>query len=188
MKTILKLIGVLLLAVVIYMAYAIMNPTSPLDRVTFENNELTFEVEYSRPFKKNRLIFGDKSEGALVPFGEYWRTGANAATNFSISSDITISGIRLMAGKYRLYTVPGENKWEVFINSESDTFFAITEPDSAKDLMSFTIDSQKLNEAVEQFTIDFIPSPPDGPSSTGLRLRWDLTEIVIPFNKFYKDE
>jgi hypothetical protein len=70
----------------------------------------------------------------------------------------------------------------VFINSESDTFFAITEPDSAKDLMSFTIDSQKLNEAVEQFTIDFIPLPPDGPLSTGLRLRWDLTEIVIPFN------
>ena len=102
MKTILKLIGVLLLAVVIYFAYAIMNPTSPLDRVTFENNELTFEVEYSRPFKKDRLIFGDKSEGALVPFGEYWRTGANAATNFSISSDITISGIRLIAGKYRL--------------------------------------------------------------------------------------
>jgi hypothetical protein len=182
MKTILKLIGVLLLAVVIYFAYAIMNPTSPLDRVTFENNELTFEVEYSRPFKKDRLIFGDKSEGALVPFGEYWRTGANAATNFSISSDITISGIRLMAGKYRLYTVPGENKWEVFINSESDTFFAITEPDSDKDLMNFTINSQKLNEAVEQFTIDFIPSPTDGPSSTGLRLRWDLTEIVIPFN------
>ena len=48
--------------------------------------------------------------------------------------------------------------------------------------MSFTIDSQKLNEAVEQFTIDFIPSTPGGPSSTGLRLRWDLTEIVIPFN------
>ena len=93
MKTILKLIGALLLAVILYFAYAIMYPTSPLDRVTFENNELTFEVEYSRPFKKDRLIFDDKSEGALVPFGEYWRTGANAATNFSISSDITISGI-----------------------------------------------------------------------------------------------
>jgi hypothetical protein len=78
--------------------------------------------------------------------------------------------------------VPGEEQWEVFINSEADTFFAITEPDSAKDLMSFTITPQQLNETVEQFTIDFIPSPPGGPSSTGLRLRWDLTEIVIPFN------
>ena len=182
MKTILKFIGVLLLAVILYFAYAIMNPTSPLDRVTFENNELTFEVEYSRPFKKDRLIFGDKSEGALVPFGEYWRTGANAATNFSINSNITISEIQLMSGKYRLYTIPGEDKWEVFVNSEADTFFAITEPDSAKDLMSFTVTPQKLDETVEQFTIDFISSPASGPSFTGLRLRWDLTEIVIPFN------
>jgi hypothetical protein len=118
----------------------------------------------------------------LVPFGEYWRTGANAATNFSINSEITISGIQLMSGKYRLYTVPGEEQWEVFVNSEADTFFAITEPDSAKDLISFMVTPQQLNEAVEQFTIDFIPSPPGGPSSTGLRLRWDLTEIVIPFN------
>ena len=104
-----------------------MNPVSPLEKVTFKNNELTFDVEYSRPFKKDRLIFGNKSEGALVPFGEYWRTGANAATNFSINSEITISGIQLMSGKYRLYTVPGEEQWEVFVNSEADTFFAITE-------------------------------------------------------------
>jgi hypothetical protein len=87
-----------------------------------------------------------------------------------------------MSGKYRLYTVPGEEQWEVFVNSEADTFFAITEPDSTKDLISFTVTPQQLNETVEQFTIDFIPSPPGGPSSTGLRLRWDLTEIVIPFN------
>lgn len=182
MKTFFKIIGLILLAIVLFFAYSIMNPASPLDRVAFENDKVTFEVEYSRPFKKDRLIFGNKSDGALVPFGEYWRTGANAATNFSINSEITISGIQLMSGKYRLYTVPGEEQWEVFINSEADTFFAITEPDSAKDLMSFTITPQQLNETVEQFTIDFIPSPPDGPSSTGLRLRWDLTEIVIPFN------
>ena len=182
MKKILKFIGLILLAMVLYIAYSIMNPVSPLEVVTFENNDLTFEVEYSRPFKKDRLIFGNKSDGALVPFGEYWRTGANAATNFSINSDITISGVQLMSGKYRLYSVPGKEKWEVFVNSEADTFFAITEPNSDKDLMSFTVTPQKLEETVEQFTIDFIPSPPDGPSSTGLRLRWDLTEIIIPFN------
>ena len=182
MKKILKFIGLILLAIILYVGYLIMNPVSPLEKVTFENDKVIFDIEYSRPFKKDRLIFGNKSDGALVPFGEYWRTGANAATKFSINSDITISGVRLMSGKYRLYTVPEEEQWEVFINSEADTFFAITEPDSAKDLMSFTITPQQLNEAVEQFTIDFIPSPPGGPSSTGLRLRWDLTEIVIPFN------
>jgi len=32
------------------------------------------EITYSRPAKKGRAIFG-----ALVPYGEVWRTGANAA-------------------------------------------------------------------------------------------------------------
>ena len=182
MKKILKFLGLILLAIVLYIGYLIMNPVSPLEKVTFKNNELTFDVEYSRPFKKDRLIFGNKSEGALVPFGEYWRTGANAATNFSINSDITINGKALMAGKYRLYTVPGEKQWEIFINSEADTFFAISEPDKTKDIINFSINSQKLEEPLEQFTIDFIPSPPEDPMSTGIRLRWDLTEIVIPIN------
>ena len=73
MKKILKLIGLILLAIVLYIGYLIMNPVSPLETVTFENDEVTFEVEYSRPFKKDRLIFGNKSDSALVPFGEYWR-------------------------------------------------------------------------------------------------------------------
>ena len=76
MKKILKFIGLILLAVVLYIGYLVMNPVSPLETVTFENDEVTFEVEYSRPFKKDRLIFGNKSDGALVPFDEYWRTGA----------------------------------------------------------------------------------------------------------------
>ena len=92
MKKILKFLGLILLAIVLYIGYLIMNPVSPLEKVTFKNNELTFDVEYSRPFKKDRLIFGNKSEGALVPFGEYWRTGAKAATKISINSEITRSG------------------------------------------------------------------------------------------------
>ena len=182
MKKIMKGVGLVFLAIVLYFAYAILVPASPLEKISFSNNKVTIDLEYSRPFKKDRLIFGEKSKGALVPFGEYWRTGANAATNFSINSDITINGKALMAGKYRLYTVPGEKQWEIFINSEADTFFAISEPDKTKDIINFSINSQKLEEPLEQFTIDFIPSPPEDPISTGIRLRWDLTEIVIPIN------
>ena len=131
----------------------------------------------ARPFKKNRLIFGEKSKGALVPFGEYWRTGANAATNFSINSDITISGLNLMAGKYRLYSIPNEEKWEIFINSEADTFFAISEPDYSKDVLATKVPSKSDLEApVEQFTINF------SQDSTGYKMNlvWDKTMVSIP--------
>ena len=181
-KKLLMVIGILFIGVILYLAYNYIYPASPLQTVTYESGDVTYEVKYSRPFKNGRIIFGSEDDGALVPFGKYWRTGANAATTFSTTKDILIEGNLLKAGKYRLYTVPGEEKWEVFVNSEADTFFAIKEPDSAKDLMSFTVPTQQLKETVEQFTIDFITSPPDGSSPEGLRLRWDLTQIEIQFN------
>ena len=50
------------------------------------------------------------------------------------------------------------------------------------DLFTISVPSNITEDSIEQFTIDFIPSPPGGPSSSAIRLRWDLTEIVIPFN------
>ena len=61
----------------------------------------TVSVDYSRPSAKGRTIFGD-----LVPFGKTWRTGANANTKVTFSSDVTVDGQTLKAGSYGLYTVP----------------------------------------------------------------------------------
>ena len=106
MKNILKIIGGLLLIGVIYIGYMLVNPVSPKDTVGFSSDNTTFEVVYSRPYKKDRLIFDSEENGALVPFGNYWRTGANAATTFEASSDILFNGEELKAGKYALYTIP----------------------------------------------------------------------------------
>ena len=61
-----------------YALYLINNPVSPLE--TIVNDDSTISITYSRPFKKERIIFGEKSDGALVPYGKYWRTGANKHT------------------------------------------------------------------------------------------------------------
>ena len=64
-------------------------------------------LEYSRPGIKGRDIYG-----GLVPYGEMWRTGANASTKVSFSTDVKIQGEDLMKGDYALYTIPGEEEWE----------------------------------------------------------------------------
>jgi hypothetical protein len=68
-------------------------------------------ITYGRPKVKGRTIFG-----GLVPYDEVWRTGANEATTFSVSSDVTIEGEPLSAGTYSLYTIPGPDSWTIIFN------------------------------------------------------------------------
>ncbi len=177
MKTFLKIFGALFLAFVLYISYMIAFPVSPKETVNYSADNSDFEVIYSRPYKNGRLIFGSKDEGALVPFRDYWRTGANAATTFETSNDIVFNDQKLKAGKYRLYTTPNVETWKVMLNSEADKFFAISEPDYSKDILSTKVPSRSdLEIPVEQFTINF------SQDSTGYKMNlvWDKTMVSIP--------
>lgn len=68
------------------------------------------EIVYSRPSVKDREVFGE-----LVPFGDVWRTGANAATKVAFSDEVTLGGKKLEGGSYAMLTKPGENNWEVML-------------------------------------------------------------------------
>src|SRR5580704_8423860 len=70
-------------------------------------------VDYGRPSKRGRVIFG-----GLVPYGEVWRTGANAATILVTDKDLTIGHQTVPAGTYTLYTIPSASKWQLIINKE----------------------------------------------------------------------
>ena len=182
MKYIKYTLVALLIAVVAYFSYAILFPTSPLDKVVYNSENSNYEVEYSRPYKKERLIFGDENEKALVPYGKYWRTGANAATTFSTSEDIVFGGKKLKAGKYSLYTIPGKKTWTVVLNSEERWFFeAAGEPDKAYEELQVSISSSENTEIVEQFTIDF-SAPGVSLRSSYMNLKWDKTLVSIPLN------
>ena len=175
-----KIIYALLLALslfIIYAAYVISNPVSPLDTVSYSENDKEISITYSRPYKKGRLIFGNESESALVPFNQYWRTGANRHTVINTNSDLEFDDNSLSAGEYSLYTIPGLNTWDITFNS-TNAFFGISRPDSDKDLFTITVPSNQINESIEQFTIDFVSDS----LSNNIRLRWDTTEVKIPFN------
>ena len=176
MKNVLKIVAILVLGFVGYAIYILVNPVSPKDTVVYNSDDANFEVVYSRPYKKDRLIFGSEEDGALVPFGKYWRTGANAATTFETSSDILFNGVKLKAGKYALFTFPYENNWTVTLSSKSDVFFAIEQPDPKFDVLKTSVDVKSMETTLEQLTIDFLQDS----SFVNMRLTWDNTSISIP--------
>lgn len=72
-------------------------------------------VVYHRPGVKGREIWGK-----LVPYNEVWRTGANNATTIEFSTDAAIEGQPLKAGKYALFTIPGQDEWTIILNKQTD--------------------------------------------------------------------
>ncbi|CAN5823677.1 DUF2911 domain-containing protein [soil metagenome] len=88
---------------------------SPPDKVTVTTSKgVTISVDYSQPSVKGRTIGKE-----IAPFGKIWRTGANEATVFETNKDVKIDGKTLKAGKYGLYTIPGEKDWTIIFNNKS---------------------------------------------------------------------
>tara|TARA_R110001632_G_scaffold229875_1_gene366700 strand:- start:25711 stop:26625 length:915 start_codon:yes stop_codon:yes gene_type:complete len=130
-------------------------------------------IEYSRPGMRGRAIFGD-----LVPFGKTWRTGANANTKVTFSSDVVIDGQTLKAGSYGLYSIPNKDKWEVMFYSESDKRGVPSDWDDAKVAAKTTVDVYPMPMPIETFTItiDDVAN-----NSAVIGLLWEKTYIGIKF-------
>ncbi|MFN3426938.1 MAG: DUF2911 domain-containing protein [Candidatus Thermochlorobacter sp.] len=149
---------------------------SPMAVAKVNVGDAYIKVVYSRPFKKGRLIFGTKEEKALVPYGEVWRTGANEATEITLTKDIKIAGKPLKAGTYSLFTIPHKDKFTVLINSELGLWghFRMNEK---KEVLRFDIPTGETEGEFEAFTIFFSAS--EG-NSTEMMMVWDKTKVVIP--------
>ncbi len=107
------------------------------------------EIVYARPSIKDREIFG-----ALVPYGQVWRTGANAATRITFSDPVTLNGNPVDAGTYGLFTIPGEESWTIILSSNPNQWGAYNyNPDD--DVLRFETEARHLAEPVETFTIRF---------------------------------
>lgn len=174
-KIFIALIGFFLI-IVFYFVYAvIINPKSPKGETSIIEKELELNVSYYRPYKKNRLIFGEKKDSALVPFNEYWRLGANFATELSLNKPVLFSEKNLKAGSYRMYAIPNSKSWEVVLNSEAGAF-GFNPPDKKNDILSVIVPVQEMDQSFEQFTIDF------NKDSLGINLimYWDKTKVLVP--------
>lgn len=164
-------------ALLLFVAYRIMITStkshSPEETVIYNQDDATLSVTYSRPYKKGRIVFGE-----LIPYGEVWRTGANEATVFNTSNDLLIDEKTLPAGEYTLWTVPGEERWQVIFNKHEYDWGVTRDGVAARepqfDALLVEVASESTTGPVEQFTIGFENEP------FAMVLAWDATQIVIP--------
>lgn len=124
-------------------------------------------LDYSRPSARGRKVFGE-----LVPYGEVWRTGANASTDITFSDDVMLNGNKVPAGKYALYTIPGEKEWTIIIYKNTE-LWGSGGYDSADDLVRFTVEPMNVPMKYETFTIAFTDMA-DRTSAT-LNIMWENT-------------
>ena len=126
---------------------------------------------YSRPHLQGREIFHD-----VLKYGEYWRLGANEATEIDFFRDVTIQGKKIKTGRYILYCILGPASWRMALNSNIDSWGL--QQDSTKDLQHFEIPVTHGNPSLEYLTMVFEKSN----TGADLVMAWDDVVAKLPIN------
>ncbi len=151
--------------------FASMDP-SPADisyLKTSRNAPPVAKVIYSRPQLKGRSV------ESLAKPGKVWRTGANETTEIKFFKDVKFGGKEVKAGTYSLYTIPGEDKWQVILNTGLDTWGAYAH-DKSKDILTVDGKVSANSNDVEAFSIAF---EADG-SRAKMHMAWGKTIVTVP--------
>jgi hypothetical protein len=132
------------------------------------------KVEYYRPSKSGRTVFGD-----VVPFNELWRTGANENTKFTASDAVVFGKDTLKAGTYAIFTKPSADNWEVIFYTETTNWGTPDTWDESKVALRTNAKVTPLNDVVETFTIsvDNITT-----KTADLNFSWDKTRATLGFS------
>ena len=144
---------------------------SPADSVRATVGNAHIAIDYSRPSRRGRQIFG-----GVVPWGQVWRTGANAATSFTTDAPLDINGVTVPAGSYTLWSIPSPSGWKLIINKQTRQWGTVYHAE--QDLARIDMQTAALPTPVEQFQITVEPT--SGQAGV-LALQWDTTRAYVPF-------
>jgi tetratricopeptide (TPR) repeat protein len=128
------------------------------------------EVDYSRPNKNNRDIFG-----GLVPFGKTWRTGANKPTRIKFSADVKLADKAVPAGEYLVYTIPNADEWTIILSKDLSAQ-SVADYKQDADAARVTAKPVALAAPAETFSIGFEDLRAN---SATLYLEWDKTRVPL---------
>jgi hypothetical protein len=150
-------------------------PVSPMQMAAKKLDDTTYvKVTYHSPriqdpkTGEKRVIFGK-----LVPYGEVWRLGANAATELTTTGDLEIAGKRLPAGTYALFTLPQADKWTLIVNKDVGQWGAY-KYNKDLDVLRVDVPVTKSADTYEAFTIAF------DDKGTALNFSWENTQVSVP--------
>ncbi|ELR71564.1 hypothetical protein C900_02479 [Fulvivirga imtechensis AK7] len=150
---------------------AITPRPSPTAIVTMKYDDTYVKLTYSQPHKRGRDIFG-----TLVPYGHVWRTGANEATEITLTGNVLMNGDTLKAGTYSIFTIPQKEKWTIIINDELGQWGSYNYHQDS-DVMRFDVPVEKTQSVVwEPFTMAFEQKNEEA----ALLIMWDQTKVSIP--------
>lgn len=135
----------------------------------------TVHTDYSSPRMKGRKIF---ATDGLVPFGKVWRAGANEATTFVTTANLTADGKDIPAGSYTLFTLPTADAWTLIVSKKTGEW-GIPYPGEQYDFARIPMRVSKMASPMEDFTITYTKS--DGGCT--LNMEWDTTRASVTFTE-----
>lgn len=147
---------------------------SPLSKVEQRIGLTDITIQYSRPSKNEREIFGN-----VVPFDALWRTGANENTKITNSDALIFGTDTLPAGTYAIFTKPSSSNWTIYFYTETSNWGTPDVWEDSKVALSITAPSSQTLDVFETFTIGFDKLTTN---SGNLVLFWDKTRVTIPFS------
>jgi hypothetical protein len=144
-------------------------PSPPASADCALPNGGTVHTDYSVPSMKGRKIFG-----GLVPYGEVWRAGANEATTFVVSKDVTVGGKAVPAGSYTLFAIPDKDKWTLVISKKTGEW-GVPYPGAGDDFARVDMKTSQLPAPQEKFSISYDKAG----SGCVLRMAWETTQAAV---------
>ncbi len=133
--------------------------------------EANLKITYHAPGVKGRIIWG-----GLVPYGKVWVTGAHMATSLETDKDLLVGDKELKAGKYALFTIPGEDEWTVIINKDWKQHLADNYTE-AEDVLRIQVKSEQLKKHQERLNYKIVTT---ADTEGALQISWDKLGVTVP--------
>ena len=144
---------------------------SPRDTTRATIGSAHLLVDYGRPSKRGRQVVGK-----LIPYDDWWRTGANAATTFVTDKDLVFGSTTVPAGTYTLYSVLQKSgPWLLVVNKQNKQWG--TEYHEDQDLVRIPMNTSSVATPVEKFEIKVVPEGSGG----AIQLVWDTVQASANF-------
>lgn len=153
------------LVAVVSFVFAQEKSVSPEAEATGKIGASNVKIVYCQPSAKGRKVMGE-----LVPFGKVWRTGANAATTIEFDKPVKVEGKDVAAGKYSLFTIPGETEWTIILNKVHKQK-GTDDYNEADDVLRINVKPTKTDTAIETFNIAVVKD--------AVQLKWENTAVAF---------